>query len=820
MSDELETAVSESIPADAASAASAPAKPKRATTRKKAAPAAAAADAGEGAPAADVSATKVAPAAAEGDAPAAKKPTARKRTTAAKKTPAKTAAAADTEPAVKASATETPAPAESAGEAASTAPKKPATRKTTATRTRRKIAPAEAESPAEAETAPEAASDAAASASATVGANVASAVAPEGAANVSETPARTPRTRTRTKASSAASGARSGAKKPAASRAKDAESSSDAAPLAPIEFSSDADVIATETLADPSLTAGQSPKGNGASAAEVLSVEVLVTDAPQSAASEVLIEASAEASSAEGSPEPAAPNRVRRERNNGANNGDRSNNERNDNNNKKRSKQNQNQNQNQGSSDKSNGQNQQGQNNQNQNKANNKGSFDRDHRRQRRQHGSREVLPSISRDELAEMKVGDLREKAAEYSIDASGYRKAELVDVVFEALCKAEGIIEVTGILDIMNDGYGFLRAKGYLPSEGDAYVSLSIIRRNGLRKGDYVVGLTRPAQGNEKYAAIQKVISVNDTPADELGGRVRFADLTPIYPDERLIMEHGKSTTTARVIDLVSPIGKGQRGLIVSPPKAGKTTVLKDIAAAISANNPEVHLMCLLVDERPEEVTDMERSIKGEVISSTFDKPCENHIAVAELVIERAKRLVEQGRDVVILLDSITRLARAYNMGTPASGRILSGGVDSSALYPPKRFLGAARNIENGGSLTILGTALVDTGSKMDEVIFEEFKGTGNMELRLDRTLADKRIFPAIDPITSGTRKEELLLDPQEAPLIWAVRRVLANLNNTERAMDTLVKSIKQTETNQEFLIRFARKAQNSSKQDSLDL
>lgn len=820
MSDELETAVSESIPADAASAASAPAKPKRATTRKKAAPAAAAADAGEGAPAADVSATKVAPAAAEGDAPAAKKPTARKRTTAAKKTPAKTAAAADTEPAVKASATETPAPAESAGEAASTAPKKPATRKTTATRTRRKIAPAEAESPAEAETAPEAASDAAASASATVGANVASAVAPEGAANASETPARTPRTRTRTKASSAASGARSGAKKPAASRAKDAESSSDAAPLAPIEFSSDADVIATETLADPSLTAGQSPKGNGASAAEVLSVEVLVTDAPQSAASEVLIEASAEASSAEGSPEPAAPNRVRRERNNGANNGDRSNNERNDNNNKKRSKQNQNQNQNQGSSDKSNGQNQQGQNNQNQNKANNKGSFDRDHRRQRRQHGSREVLPSISRDEFAEMKVGDLREKAAEYSIDASGYRKAELVDVVFEALCKAEGIIEVTGILDIMNDGYGFLRAKGYLPSEGDAYVSLSIIRRNGLRKGDYVVGLTRPAQGNEKYAAIQKVISVNDTPADELGGRVRFADLTPIYPDERLIMEHGKSTTTARVIDLVSPIGKGQRGLIVSPPKAGKTTVLKDIAAAISANNPEVHLMCLLVDERPEEVTDMERSIKGEVISSTFDKPCENHIAVAELVIERAKRLVEQGRDVVILLDSITRLARAYNMGTPASGRILSGGVDSSALYPPKRFLGAARNIENGGSLTILGTALVDTGSKMDEVIFEEFKGTGNMELRLDRTLADKRIFPAIDPITSGTRKEELLLDPQEAPLIWAVRRVLANLNNTERAMDTLVKSIKQTETNQEFLIRFARKAQNSSKQDSLDL
>ena len=811
MSDELETAVSESIPADAASAASAPAKPKRATTRKKAAPAAAAADAGEGAPAADAPATKVVTAAAEGDTLAVKKPATRKRTTAAKKTPAKTAAAADTETAATASTTDAPvpaAPAESAGEAASTAPKKPAARKTAATRTRRK--PAETDAPAVTETASEATAGAASTSAAAAGSESAPTAAPEGAANASETPARTPRTRTRTKASSAASGARSGAKKPAASRAKDAESSSDAAPLAPIEFSSDADVIATETLADPSLTAGQSPKGNGASAAEVLSVEVLVTDAPQSAASGVLIEASAEAPVAEGSAESAAPNRVRRDCNNNERNG----------NNKKRSKQNQNQNQNQGSSDKSNGQNQQGQNNQNQNKANNKGSFDRDHRRQRRQHGSREVLPSISRDELAEMKVGDLREKAAEYSIDASGYRKAELVDVVFEALCKAEGIIEVTGILDIMNDGYGFLRAKGYLPSEGDAYVSLSIIRRNGLRKGDYVVGLTRPAQGNEKYAAIQKVISVNDTPADELGGRVRFADLTPIYPDERLIMEHGKSTTTARVIDLVSPIGKGQRGLIVSPPKAGKTTVLKDIAAAISANNPEVHLMCLLVDERPEEVTDMERSIKGEVISSTFDKPCENHIAVAELVIERAKRLVEQGRDVVILLDSITRLARAYNMGTPASGRILSGGVDSSALYPPKRFLGAARNIENGGSLTILGTALVDTGSKMDEVIFEEFKGTGNMELRLDRTLADKRIFPAIDPITSGTRKEELLLDPQEAPLIWAVRRVLANLNNTERAMDTLVKSIKQTETNQEFLIRFARKAQNSSKQDSLDL
>ena len=279
---------------------------------------------------------------------------------------------------------------------------------------------------------------------------------------------------------------------------------------------------------------------------------------------------------------------------------------------------------------------------------------------------------------------------------------------------------------------------------------------------------------------------------------------------------MEHGADALNARVIDLASPIGKGQRGLIVSPPKAGKTTVLKDIAASIHANNPEVHLMCLLVDERPEEVTDMERSIHGEVIASTFDMPSENHIAVAELVIERAKRLVEQGQDVVILLDSITRLARAYNLAQPASGRILSGGVDSTALYPPKRFLGAARNIEGGGSLTILASALIETGSKMDEVIFEEFKGTGNMEIRLDRSLADRRIFPAIDVISSGTRKEELLLDAQEAPLIWAVRRVLANANNPERSMDMLIKSLSKTDNNAEFLIKTARRAKSNSRMD----
>lgn len=429
-------------------------------------------------------------------------------------------------------------------------------------------------------------------------------------------------------------------------------------------------------------------------------------------------------------------------------------------------------------------------------------------RRERKQ--NREIVPSVSKEELAELKVAELRARAAELELDVTGLKKAELIDAVFEASMKAEGFVEVSGVLDILADGYGFLRASGYLPGEGDAYVGTSTIRRNGLRKGDLVTGQTRPARENEKFAAIQKVISVNGVSVDELGSRPRFADLTPIYPDERLLMEHGKNTVTARVIDLAAPIGKGQRGLIVSPPKAGKTTVLKDIAASITANNPEVHLMCLLVDERPEEVTDMERSIKGEVVSSTFDMPSENHIAVAELVIERAKRLVEMGRDVVILLDSITRLARAYNLAQPASGRILSGGVDSTALYPPKRFLGAARNIEGGGSLTILASALIDTGSKMDEVIFEEFKGTGNMELKLDRYLADRRIFPAIDPVASGTRKEELLLDPQEAPLIWAVRRILANMNNTERAMDMLIKSLKQTDTNQEFLIKTAKKAQ----------
>jgi len=440
-------------------------------------------------------------------------------------------------------------------------------------------------------------------------------------------------------------------------------------------------------------------------------------------------------------------------------------------------------------------------------------------RHQRRQRNNREIEPSVTREELEALKVGELRERAAALEVDATGMKKAELVDAVFDASVKAEGFLDVAGVLDILSDGYGFLRCSGYLPGEKDCYVGMSLIKRNGLRKGDYVEGTTRPARENEKFAAIQKISRVNGTPIEELSKRPRFSDLTPVYPEERLIMEHGHNTTTARVIDLVAPIGKGQRGLIVSPPKAGKTTILKDIAAAIHANNPEVHLMCLLVDERPEEVTDMQRSIHGEVISSTFDMPADNHIAVAEMVIERAKRLVENGEDVVILLDSITRLARAYNLAQPASGRVLSGGVDSTALYPPKRFLGAARNIENGGSLTILASALIETGSKMDEVIFEEFKGTGNMELRLDRSLADRRIFPAIDPVASGTRKEELLLDQQMSPIIWAVRRILANMNNTERAMDMLIKSIKQTDDNNEFLLRMARKAQHG-KTESLEL
>lgn len=363
------------------------------------------------------------------------------------------------------------------------------------------------------------------------------------------------------------------------------------------------------------------------------------------------------------------------------------------------------------------------------------------------------------------------------------------------------EGLEVKRGILEILPDGYGFLRAKGYLPSDFDIYVSLSQIRRFGLRNGDEVVGQVRPPKESEKYQAVLKIVEVNGKDPEVGRGRKWFESLTPLYPRDRLRLETTPNEMAPRIIDLAAPIGKGQRGLIVSPPKAGKTTILKQIANSITANSPEVHLIVLLVDERPEEVTDMERSVKGEVISSTFDQPSENHVNVSELVLERAKRLVEAGRDVVILLDSITRLARAYNLTTPTSGRILSGGVDSTALFPPKRFFGAARNIEEGGSLTILATALVDTGSRMDEVIFEEFKGTGNMELRLDRKLADKRIFPAIDIDASGTRKEELLMDDNEAQLVWKLRRVLHALD-PNAAIQLLIDKLKETKTNPEFL------------------
>ncbi len=367
--------------------------------------------------------------------------------------------------------------------------------------------------------------------------------------------------------------------------------------------------------------------------------------------------------------------------------------------------------------------------------------------------------------------------------------------------------LLPVAGILDVL-DNYAFVRTSGYLPGPNDVYVSLSMVRRNGLRKGDAVTGSVRqPREGEarQKFNPLVKIETINGSDAETSRNRIEFGKLTPLYPQERLRLANDNEphNLTARVIDLVAPIGKGQRGLIVSPPKAGKTMVLQRIANAITENNPECHLMVVLVDERPEEVTDMQRSVKGEVIASTFDRPAEDHTIVAELAIERAKRLVELGHDVVVLLDSMTRLGRAYNLAAPASGRILSGGVDSTALYPPKKFFGAARNIENGGSLTILATALVETGSRMDEVIFEEFKGTGNMELKLDRRLADKRIFPAVDVDSSGTRKEELLLAPDELKITWNLRRVLHALD-TQQAIELLLNKLRETKSNYEFLLQ----------------
>ncbi|TDE30192.1 transcription termination factor Rho [Actinomadura sp. 6K520] len=365
--------------------------------------------------------------------------------------------------------------------------------------------------------------------------------------------------------------------------------------------------------------------------------------------------------------------------------------------------------------------------------------------------------------------------------------------------------LIPVAGILDIL-DNYAFVRTTGYLAGPNDVYVSLAQVRKNGLRKGDVITGAVRqPREGErrEKFNALVRLDTVNGMEPEQAKARVDFSKLTPLYPQERLRLETDPGILTTRIIDLVSPIGKGQRGLIVSPPKAGKTMVLQAIANAITKNNPECHLMVVLVDERPEEVTDMQRTVKGEVIHSTFDRPAEDHTTVAELAIERAKRLVELGHDVVVLLDSITRLGRAYNLAAPASGRILSGGVDSTALYPPKRFFGAARNIENGGSLTILATALVETGSRMDEVIFEEFKGTGNMELKLNRSLADKRIFPAVDVDASSTRKEEILMAPEELRVVWQLRRVLHALD-TQQALELLIEKMKETKSNAEFLLQ----------------
>ena len=432
----------------------------------------------------------------------------------------------------------------------------------------------------------------------------------------------------------------------------------------------------------------------------------------------------------------------------------------------------------------------------------------RDRKQRNKERNSAPTEPTLSREELAAMKVAELREKAKEFEIETTGKKKAELVEEIYTTAAKAEGFRDIKGILQIRPDSSGIIHAHGYMKSNDDAFVPAYLIRSARLRTGDVIEGSLRPSRGGDKRAGLAKITTVNGLDPEQARNRPKFGDLTPVYPNEPLRMEHGKDSITGRAIDIVSPIGKGQRGLIVSPPKAGKTTILKKICQSISINNPEVHLICLLVDERPEEVTDMQRSIKGEVVASTFDMPAENHTRVAELVIERAKRIVELGGDVVVVLDSITRLARAYNLAAPASGRILSGGVDSAALYPPKRFLGAARNIENGGSLTILASALIDTGSKMDEVIFEEFKGTGNMELKLDRDLADRRIFPAIDPVASGTRNEDLLVDEQMRPFVFGLRRILAGMNNTERAAASFIKGLKGTNTNQEFLVRSAKK------------
>src|SRR5215510_789486 len=406
--------------------------------------------------------------------------------------------------------------------------------------------------------------------------------------------------------------------------------------------------------------------------------------------------------------------------------------------------------------------------------------------------------------QLKEMNISALTQVAKDLNIQgASGMRKQELIFKILQAQTEKSGFIFSEGVLETLPDGFGFLRAPdyNYLPGPDDIYVSPSQIRKFDLRTGDTVSGQVRPPKDGERYFALIKVEAVNFEHPDEARNKIFFDNLTPLYPNERVKLETTKENLSARVLDLLTPIGKGQRGLIVAPPRAGKTMLLQTIANSITQNHPEVILIVLLIDERPEEVTDMQRSVNGEVISSTFDEPAQRHVQVAEMVIEKAKRLVEHKKDVVILLDSITRLARAYNTIVPPSGKVLSGGVDSNALQKPKRFFGAARNIEEGGSLTIISTALVDTGSRMDEVIFEEFKGTGNLEIHLDRRLVDKRVFPAIDVNRSGTRKEELLLDDYELNRVWILRKVLNPLNTVD-SMELLIDKIKETQSNSEFL------------------
>ena len=406
--------------------------------------------------------------------------------------------------------------------------------------------------------------------------------------------------------------------------------------------------------------------------------------------------------------------------------------------------------------------------------------------------------------ELKEMTIADLADVAKQLHVGgASGLRKQELIFKILEAQTEKNGLIFGEGVLEILPDGFGFLRAPSYnyLPGPDDIYVSPSQIRRFDLHTGDTISGQVRPPKDSERYFALLKVEAINFENPELAKDKILFDNLTPLYPDTRIHLETDPTDTSTRVMDLLTPIGKGQRGLIVAPPRTGKTMLLQSIARSVTRNHPEIVLIVLLIDERPEEVTDMQRSVKGEVVSSTFDEPATRHVQVAEMVIEKAKRLVEHKRDVVILLDSITRLARAYNTIVPPSGKVLSGGVDSNALQKPKRFFGAARNIEEGGSMTIIATALVETGSRMDEVIFEEFKGTGNMEIHLDRRLVDKRVFPAIDVNRSGTRKEELLLDEYELNRVWVLRKVLNPLNTVD-SMELLINKIKESQTNGDFL------------------